>query len=224
MAHARIAVEQDPECPHVHRHLAVAYLIAGRPEQARQAWRDVLARDPTHPEATWASARTFAALGRRREARSHYLAALRGEYAADAHAGLGDLAWVEGRYEDAAGHYRGAVLRDPDHEEARLRHAETLGELGRFQEAWAVLQPLAATWEGPVAPREVLAESDRGDPEVAAVAARLLRAHGRGARGLRLLRRLVARAPERRGVVSPGGLPAGVRPRARPPGRSSRAR
>ena len=197
VAHGRIAVEQDPECPHVHRHLAVAYLVGGRPDRALTAWRDVLARDPGHPEVDVGLGRTFAALGRRREARGHYLVALSGEYAADAHAGLGDLAWAEGRYEDAAAHYRNAVLRDPDHEEARLRLAETLAELGSLQEASAILQPLGWAWEGPVDPRTAIDESAGGDPEVAAVAAGLLRASGRGARGLRLLRRLVARAPDR---------------------------
>jgi len=195
VAHARIAVDKDPDCPHVHRHLAVAYLIAGRAEEALGSWREVLRRDPGHPEADVGLARTLAALGRRREARRHYLEALRGEYAADAHAGMGDLAYVEGRFEDATTHYRNAVLRDPDHQEARLRLAESLGELGRYAEALSTLHALREAWEPPADPREALAAPDAADPEVAGVAAGLLRATGRSARGLRVLRRQVERVP-----------------------------
>jgi tetratricopeptide (TPR) repeat protein len=197
MAHARLAADLDPTCPHVHRHLALAFLIAGRPADALAAWREVIARDPDHPEADVGMGRCYAALGRRREARRHYLEALRTESAADAHAGLGELAWMESRFEDAVSHYRNAVQRDPDHHEARVRLAETLGEVGRIPEAWATLQPLSAAWEPHTDPRTALGEEILPNPEIGSVAAGLLRSMGRSARGLRLLRRLVARAPRR---------------------------
>ena len=53
---------------------------------------EVQVRAPEHPGMTVGVGRAFAALGRRAEARSRYLAALDGPFAADAHFGLGDLA------------------------------------------------------------------------------------------------------------------------------------
>lgn len=196
-AHARLAIRLDPTCPHVHRHLAVAYLIAGQPDRALEAWREVRVRDAAHPEADVGVARCHAHLGRRQEARRHYVQALRGEFASDAHSGLGDLAWLEGHLEEATEHYQNAVLRDPDHVDARLRLAETLGELGRFAEASSALQPLEVAWKPATDPRAPTPRDDRGDPEVVAVAARLEHARGRSARGLRLLQGVVIRAPER---------------------------
>ncbi len=188
-AHAEHAIRRDPTCPHVHRHLAVAHLLNGDPAQGLACWKEVLARDPAHPEADVGVGRCLAALGRRAEARRRFLAALDGDYAADAHAGLGQIAWGEGRIEDAVVHFRGAVHADPDHADARLRLAETLAELGQVAEAWTAIEPLSTSWDtGPEA-------EDVADLEVAEAAARIRRLGGRPAEGLRLLRALWARSP-----------------------------
>ncbi len=190
--HAVLVVEQDPTCPHVHRHLAIGYLFDGRPLHALEAWRRVARLEPTHPEVAVGLGRCLAALGRRTEARAHYLRGLDGDFAADAHAGLGDLAWAEGRLEDAAAQYRHAVLRDADHPEARLRLAEVLGELGLLSEAWTHALALRPLWD----PGTADAPADwRGDADVGEVVARLHRQLGRAARGLRVLRRMVQAMP-----------------------------
>jgi predicted Zn-dependent protease len=185
-AHARRARRLDPECPHVHRHLAVAYLLADRPAQALDAWRRVEALHADHPEIDLGIARALAALDRRDEARVRYAAALRGDYAADAHAGLGELARLQGRLERAAEHFRNAILLDADHHEARLRLAEALGGLGRLDEGVRVLRaaPAAAT----------------SDPDHAFVTAGLLSDLGRRSAGLRTLRALVGERPHAAGA------------------------
>ena len=173
--HARQAIALDPRCPHVHRHLALAYLVAGDPDRSLSAWRRVQVLAPEHPEMTVGVGRAFAALGRRAEARSRYLAALDGPFAADAHFGLGDLARESEEPEEALVHYQEALTLDPEFQESRLRSASCLAELGRFDEAWQTLGPLLGHPEVPV-------------EELQPLAARVLQGTGRRRAAVRLLR------------------------------------
>ena len=179
--HARQAMGLDPHCPHVHRHLALAYLLAGRPERSLAAWRRVRALRPDHPELPVGTGRALAHLERRTEARQRFLEAQDGPFAADASYGLGDLARAAGEWEEAAGHYGRAVELDEGFEEARLRWATCLADLGRDAEAWQVIEPLR--------------EAPEASEETAPVCARILRGLGRRREALRLLRTHVAAEP-----------------------------
>ncbi len=181
--HAAKALELDPSCPQVHRHLALAYLLHGRLEAALDAWLRVRAIDPHYPELDIGLARTFAMLGRRSEARAAYHRALGGSFAADAAFGLGELAYTDGRREEAIAHYRSAVRRQPDFTEARTRWAEAVLRAGRPARALEVLDP-------------VLVEPDPDEDAVrlAAAAERLL---GKPRRGVVRLRGRLALEPGR---------------------------
>ncbi len=181
--HARRVVELDPTCPHVFRHLAVGYLVVGRPSQALSAWEQVRLRADDHPELPVGLARVYAALDRPADARNWYLKALDGGFRTDAHYGLGELARREGRWADAAEHYREAAEGDPEYVEARTRWAESLNELGRPDGARDVLAPLFEDWPP--------------EPEVVALGARVHIANGDRRAGLALLRRLLQTHPRR---------------------------
>lgn len=175
--HARIAVDLDPACPHTFRHLAMAYLIAGQQRQAMNAWRQVERRLPEHPELPLGLGRTYAAQEELQAAREQYLKALDGPFRADAHYGLGDLAREAGRLGEAAEHYGEATAEDPTFREARLRHADTLLELGRLDEAEEALTGVPEVWPP--------------DPEAVAIQARIHLARGARRRALGVVRRLL---------------------------------
>jgi len=175
--HARAAQALDPHCPHVHRHLALAYLLAGQPERSLAAWERVRVLVVEHPELPVGIGRAYAQLDRRSDARRSFLKALQGPFAADTHYGLGDLARAAGEYEEAQAHYADALTADADFPEARRRQAECLGELGRYEQAWGVIAPLLA--------------GEQRDPEAVAAAARILHGCGRHRLALRMLRELV---------------------------------
>jgi tetratricopeptide (TPR) repeat protein len=207
--HAQKAVSLDPECPHVHRHLALAFLLAGLPERSLAAWRRVRALQPDHPELSVGVGRALARLERRGEARQCFLDGLAGPFAADAAYGLGELARDAGDTEEAARHFARAIEVDPGFWEARLRQAESLSDLGRYDEAWPVVQPPADREED---------EDDEEDESgaTAAIRARILRGLGRRREALRMLRTSVAQDPRDgdRWVVLGRHLLESARPRA----------
>ena len=178
--HAQRATTLDPHCPHVHRHLALAYLLADQPDRSLAAWRRVADLAPAHPELPVGVGRAYAMLGRRAEARRCFLDALAGPFVADARYGLGDLARAQGDVEAALEHYERAVAADGGFDEARLAWAETLEQVGRVERAYAVLAPLRR-------------EGGALGADVAVLIARLRRARGRRAAGLRGLRAWLAR-------------------------------
>ena len=169
--------------PHAHRHLALAYLLAGQPERSLAAWRRVRERLADHPELDVGVGRALAAMERREEAARCYTRGLDGPFAADAAFGLGDLARSRGLAGEAAEHYERALGIEPEFLEAHLRLAEMLAEQGRFRGAWRTLRHLDAPADGDA------------DGELAAAKARVLHALGRRREALRGLRRLVAAQP-----------------------------
>jgi len=183
--HARQAVGLDPHCPHVHRHLALAYLLAGQPERSLAAWRRVRVLKSDHPELPVGVGRAYADLGRRDEARRCFLEALSGPFSADASFGLGDLARAGAEQEEAAEHYSRALETDPEFEEAALRRAECLADLGRFEDALLVIAPLAE-------------QDDRGE-EVTVTTARILHGCGYRRRAVQALREMVEADPDEAG-------------------------
>ncbi len=184
--HAERAVELDPTNPHVFRHLAVAYLIAGRFAQALAAWEQVRLRAPDHPELDVGLGRTYAALDRRDEAWTRYVASLEGPFASDGHYGLGDLLLDEDDAAQAERHYERAVTADPSHEEARARLATCQIESGRLDAAGETLAPLLASWPP--------------SPEVVGLAARVHLERGERRSAFALLRRMVRGEPTRAAV------------------------
>lgn len=204
--HARQALALDPRCPHIHRHLAMAYLLDGQPERSLDAWLRVRAADALHPELDLGLARAWAAAGRRREAREAFHRALAGPHASDAAYGLGDLARTEGHLDEAVAHFRSAVRREPAFDEARFAWARCLVERGAADDALDVLAKLLDPGVGEANP----------SIETVALAAEADRSRGRRRAGLARLRACVAGRRDEPGAWNALArhLLAGERPRA----------
>ncbi len=116
---------------------------AGQEHDAVAAWREALAADPDSVQALIALAWALGQVGQAAEGMC--LAARAVEIAPDdaaAHRALGELCFVEGRYEEAVGHYMASLERNADASpslaaELRRDVGDALYMLARFEEAVA---------------------------------------------------------------------------------------
>jgi tetratricopeptide (TPR) repeat protein len=121
--------------------LGQAYLRRGTPAFAEQAFANALRLKPDLHPARPLLASLLLKAGRRTEAAAEYAQLLEVPgFEAAAQVGLGDVMRAEERFEDAVGHYRAALARDPAQVDPVRALAWSLTRLGRIEEGIAAYQ------------------------------------------------------------------------------------
>lgn len=116
-------------------------LDAGRRAEAQQAFEAVLKLHRNDPDAHYALGVLQASTGNYRSAKSHFKVLLKGPRSQDAAMQLGRIAEAEHEYERALDYY-GRVVHGPGAIDAATRRAAVLADLGKIDEARALLQQL----------------------------------------------------------------------------------
>ncbi len=130
------AAELAPDDPVVQASYAQAMLDQDMPDFAARALDNAFAVRPDFPLAQVLRAHVHVRKGEIAAALSLYESLLaRGEQAAMARAGLGDIARVEGRHADAVAQYDEALRLQPDLHHAAVRRAEALAAGGQATQA-----------------------------------------------------------------------------------------
>jgi protein O-mannosyl-transferase len=130
------AVEHNPGAWLARNNLGRALYDEGRPSDAAEQFRAVLALEPDSPEAHANLGNCFQAEGRGDDARREYAAALALNPAfAGARYDLGLSFLKAGRRDEAAAQFRAALELDPAHAGARNSLGLTLAGIGRLPEA-----------------------------------------------------------------------------------------
>jgi tetratricopeptide (TPR) repeat protein len=116
--HYHEALRLDPRHPEASNNLGIALAKLGKTEEAVTQFRDAVRKNPNWARAHWNLAQGLAELGRRnpkesqyrQEAILHYQEALRSDaHWAAAHAGWAELLLDDGKFEEAAQHFRAAI-------------------------------------------------------------------------------------------------------------------
>ena len=124
--------DEDHVLAHLLAGLGRAHLGAGRPDDAQGALKEALKVDPDCVDAHLAAAELAVTQGQLKVARKHFDAAVERfpEAIGLAYAGLSDLYFRDGRYEELGEYLRGFVNRFPDVPQLRLALARYLRKRG----------------------------------------------------------------------------------------------
>lgn len=140
------AAERAPDDPLIQTGYARALLDQGMLEFATRAVDNALAVNPDFPLALALRGELLLRRGDVAQALPIFLSLMtRGEQVAAARTGLGDVARIQGRFDDAIAEYDEALRTQPNHYAAAIGRAETLVQGGRMTQAVADLRRYIAT-------------------------------------------------------------------------------
>jgi Flp pilus assembly protein TadD len=156
----RAALTRRPRNVSVHNNLSVVLRQTGQLEESLAACERAAELDPTHAGVQMSRGNTLRFLGRLDEAEAAYRRAVAlalpevkrdSRFAARAHNNHGAALAMQGRTEEALAAFDKAIELDKELEEIHINRASTLGDLARFAESRAAVQPcLKLPRESPV--------------------------------------------------------------------------
>ena len=156
LKHLEKAIEIYPKFSPAHNNMGLLYMEAGKTGEAEKAFLNAVKTGATNACAHQNLGYLYLMLDRPKDAIDPLSkAAHLGDPDPDVLSFLGEALYLEGRYQEAAGTFREALILEPRHCAAAYRLACAEARLGHFTEALAVLRDLGRSEHPGIADQDI---------------------------------------------------------------------